>query len=74
MSHEAQKAVLDRIDGYASWLLGLVSLGMLASLALGENNPVTDALNILLVFVSGIVLGIVWIRLTLRRMGAREEP
>jgi hypothetical protein len=74
MSHESYKAVLNRVDGRASWLLVIISLGMLASLFLGENNRVTEALNIVLVFVSGIVLGIIWIRLALRRMGTREEP
>jgi membrane protein DedA with SNARE-associated domain len=74
MAHASHKAVLDRIDGYASWLLSLVGLGILASLVLGEHNPVTEVLEILLVFVSGIVLGILWIRLALRRIRASEEP
>jgi hypothetical protein len=60
-------AALDRIDITASCLLLLVSCGMLASLVLWEQSPVTEALNILLVFVSGIVLGILWSRQALRR-------
>jgi hypothetical protein len=67
-------ALLARMDGYASCLLVLISLGLLVSLVLGKGNPVTAALEMLSVFVSGIVLGIIWIRLTLKRMSTSKEP
>jgi membrane protein DedA with SNARE-associated domain len=74
MPNASPTAVLDRIDGHASWLLVLASLGTLMRSVLGEDTPVTAAFEILLVFVSGIVLGIIWIRLALRRLDAGKEP
>jgi hypothetical protein len=57
VSNESPRAALDQIDATASRLLVLFSLGILASLMLGEHSPVTAALEMLSVFVGGIVLG-----------------
>jgi hypothetical protein len=54
------QAILAQVDRRASRLLVVGSLAMLASLGLGPQHAVTEALEILLVFLGGLVLGVIW--------------
>jgi hypothetical protein len=55
--------VLVQVKQRAGWLLvclSILSHVTLASLVLGEHNPVTEGLMLLLMVVLGNVLGIMW--------------
>ncbi len=63
---EAQER-LAAVDRQASRVLVVLALLVMASLLLGKDHVVSWLLEILLIFVNGMVLGIIWCQSRLRR-------